>query len=515
MKRFTKKKNGMIALAIILTIICSAVFMPSTQAQGSAPSSFVISKMTKLPNYITDIAPSQFTTSNGGYAFCNDIFKKDPVGQTMTLVGEASPGITYIFANGFPNKKITGNDDYDSYITRAAIWWYLDETTGSKNLNAAFKQTGADPYGLRSHIINLVTNAKKVTSYATPTLSINNSDSTMQLTSDKKYYESKTIGVNGTNVSGNYTVSISGAPEGTIVTDASSGAVKTSFATNESFKLRVPVSNVDQMKTTIKITVTANGVVEKAYEYKAASSEYQNVYQGLLYPTTTSLTATTEVSISTSKVTIAKVDSKTGTTLAGANFVLLDSEGKEITNWVSTTNAHVIKNLPNGTYTLKETKAPNGYKIKTESTKITINDKNRDVTVKVENEAIDKLVNIIKIDKSTGHALAGAKLAVKNEKGETVAEFTTTEEQYTLTQLEDGTYTVEEVSAPNGYKKTDEVYKFTISDESPTAEVIVENYPEVAVPSTNSYSSMLPTLFGTIILISSVGFVYYNGKKEQ
>ena len=515
MKRKNKKRISLIAIILLLATVATSILMPTTEAQGEAPSSFVVYNASKLPNYIADIAPSQFSTSVGGYASCNDIHKKDPVGQTMTLVGEASPGITYIFANGFPNKSITGNSDYDSYITRVAVWWYLDETTGSNNLSDGFKNSAPDPYGLKPYIIDLVNGAKKTTSYPTPSLKLNNEDANMQLSADKKYYESNAISVTATSVSGNYTVSISGAPEGTVVVNASSGASQTSFATNESFKVRVPVSSVEEMTNTIKITASATGVVNKAYEYAPSSSEYQNMYQGLLYPSTTNLSATTEVTLTTSKVTITKIDANTGTTLAGATFELLDSEGKTITSWTSTTNAHVIRNLPNGTYTLKETSAPKGYKLKEESVKITITDKNRDIKVEMENEPISKLVNIIKIDKSTGNPLAGAQLIVKNEKGETIAEFTTTEEQYTITDLEDGTYTVEEVSAPSGYKKTDEVYTFTISDENPTAEIVVENYPEVVVPSTGSHISMLPTIFGAIILISGVGFVYYNGKKEQ
>ena len=47
--------------------------------------------------------------------------------------------------------------------------------------------------------------------------------------------------------------------------------------------------------------------------------------------------------------------------LAGATFVVKDSAGKTVATWTSTTSSHVIKNLPNGTYTLQETKAPAGY----------------------------------------------------------------------------------------------------------------------------------------------------------
>ena len=115
---------------------------------------------------------------------------------------------------------------------------------------------------------------------------------------------------------------------------------------------------------------------------------------------------------------------------------------QQLVTWTSTNGAHIIQNLPNGTYTLKETKAPSGYKISKETTTFTISDTNRDVTVKVENTALTKLVNIVKIDKSTGQPLAGAHLVVKNEKGETIADFVSTENPYVIKNLADGKYSV-------------------------------------------------------------------------
>ena len=602
------KKVGMLSLIIMMIGSFFSGLVLNVEAT-SVPKSFTATSEKYLNGYIAGYHFGKKKNSAGGYVYCNNIHKGTPHGEKMTLIGEAPAGIAYILSNGYPNKSITGNSDYDYYITQAAVWWYLDDTTGSNNLSKSFKTTGSDPHGLRKYVTALVTAAKKVKSYSTASLTVNNASSAMTLSSDKNYYVSNSIGVTAKSVSGQYSVSLSGAPSGTRIVNASTLSDASSFATNEKFKVMVPVSSAQNLKTTITVNVKATGNVNKAYEYKSSDSSVQNVYGNALYPTTSNLSAKTTLNLATSKVSITKIDSKTKQGLAGAKFVLYDNSGKQITTWTSTTGAHiiqnlpngtytlketkapagykiskesttftisdtnrdvtvkventlyskvsiikidsktkvalagaefvlydnsgkkitswtstgkahVIQNLPNGTYTLKETKAPAGYKISKESTTFTISDTNRDVTVKVENTALTKLVNIVKIDKSTGQPLAGAHLIVKNEKGETIADFVSTEEPYVIKDLADGKYSVYEVEAPNGYKKSEATYYFTISDGNTVASVTVENekdVPEevVEVPNTGNNDTVIPAVLGSTALLSGVGFVYYNEKKKK
>ncbi len=602
------KKVGMLSLIIMMISSFFSGLVLNVEA-SSVPKSFTATSEKYLDGYIAGYHFGKKKNSAGGYVYCNNIHKGTPHGEKMTLVGQAPAGIAYILSNGYPSKSITGNSDYDYYITQAAVWWYLDDTTGSNNLSKSFKTTGSDPHGLRKYVKSLVAAAKKVKSYSTASLTVNNASSAMTLSSDKNYYVSNSIGVTAKSVSGKYSVSLSGAPSGTRIVNASTLSDASSFATNEKFKVMVPVSSAQNLKTTITVNVKATGKVDKAYEYKSSDSSVQNVYGKALYPTTSNLSAKTTLNLATSKVSITKIDSKTKQGLAGATFVLYDNSGKQITTWTSTTGAHiiqnlpngtytlketkapagykiskesttftisdtnrnitikventlyskvsiikidsktkvalagaefvlydnsgkkitswtstgkahVIQNLPNGTYTLKETKAPAGYKISKESTTFTISDTNRDVTVKVENTALTKLVNIVKIDKSTGQPLAGAHLIVKNEKGETIADFVSTEEPYVIKDLADGKYSVYEVEAPDGYKKSEATYYFTISDGNTVASVTVENekdVPEevVEVPNTGNNDTVIPIALGSTALLSGVGFVYYNEKKKK
>ena len=476
MKFIKSKKIKLVLLAVLVaTFGIFGAFSMQAEAEVTAPPSFTANSEKLLDGYIDNWHYGKLTNSAGGYVYCQDFHKQIPYGVTMTLSGEAPAGIAYIIANGFPNKSITGNDDMDYYITQAAVWWYLDDTAGTNNLPDKFKTTGSDPYNIRQYIIKLVNEAKNVTGYATPAISLVNNNSSLHLSSDKKYYESDAIGVKTLYTTGNYTVSLSGAPSGTTVVNATSNAVTNSFSPSESFKIRVPVSSVNPGNLSIKITATTTGSINKAYKYDSSDDAKQDVIGSVLYPETSTVKDETTVTLSTSKVTITKIDADTNKPLAGAVFVVKDSTGKEIATWTSTTNSYVIRNLPNGDYTLQETKAPSGYNLNTQIVKFTISDTNRNIVIRFQNREIEKKATIIKVDADTNKPVAGATLVVKDESGKEVANFVTTTSPYVLEDLADGTYTVEEIKAPAGYEKTDEIYKFTISDTNNNIKVTIKN----------------------------------------
>ena len=148
--------------------------------------------------------------------------------------------------NGYPNKSIFGNADKDYYTTGLAIWYVInpnDSTFEYFNLvNGTYRGNSSD---IVVEMAKLVNGANSY-SYTSPSIKINNTNSNLSLSSDGKYYVSSSMGVKTTGTVGNYTVSLSNAPEGTIVTDTK-GNAKTTFATNESFLVKVPVSNVKKM----------------------------------------------------------------------------------------------------------------------------------------------------------------------------------------------------------------------------------------------------------------------------
>ena len=186
---------------------------------------------------------------------------------------------------------------------------------------------------------------------------------------------------------------------------------------------------------------------------------------GLIEKDTTTINAILDLTIESTKITIVKIDKATNKTLAGAELVLKDAAGNTISGWTSTTNGRVIRNLKPGTYTVTEVKAPQGYKLDKNPVKFTITDTNEAKIVRVYNEPKQSVVNILKVDNATQEPLAGATLVIKNSAGKEIKRFTSTTTPFVLTNLEDGKYTVEEVSAPAGYVLSPEKITFTIDDE--------------------------------------------------
>lgn len=496
----------------IFLALISAVILLTTFNTNAVASSIQLGGSETVPGYVSGVKFTTKTMTNGTLLYCLDMNKRTAKNITAKLVGETDPGVAYIMVNGYPNKTFTGEKMKDYYITQTALWWYLDNTTGSSNLSQKFKTTGSDPHNLRPTIKALVSKAEqaKKNGYAKTALTIATNETAMKL--DGNYYVSDYIYAKTHSNISSYKVSATGA-NGIKIVDAN-GNEKTTIGVNDKFKVKVPVSEVSGTELNIKIVASATGYIYKAYKYQPTDSGMQPVTPSIPEKITENVSSSISLTIDSSRVRIVKIDSETGNALAGAKLVLKDSNGNVKAEWTSTANYRTIRNLPNGTYSITETEAPEGYILNKEPVRFTITDSNRDITIKVKNTPRESVVNILKVDASTGNPLAGAVLVLKNSNGEEIHRFTTTTEPAVFTNLANGTYTVQEISAPAGYKYSSEVVTFTITDENLSHQVTFENHPEVPVPNTAS-SSLIITLLGIVIIGTGIRFVYKNGKKAK
>ena len=496
-----------------ISLVAAIAFLAVTSNTDAVTETIQIGDAEDIPAYVGGVTFATKTTTTGEYLYCLEMAKKTTMHTTATLAGERDAGIAAIILNGYPSKSFTGEKLKDYYITQTAIWWYLDETTGSQTLGEQFKSEGSDQYGLRPHIKSLVEvgKAAREQGYKKTTLTVNTEND--QFTVDGSNYVSSKINVT-TNES-TYTVSLEGATANTKVVGATSGTESTTLNSSEGFIVKVPTSEVTSKELSIKVNVTVNGKVYKAYQYNPADSEMQAVTPGVIEPTEENISASINLGLVTSKVVITKYDSTTDKPLPGAKLVLKDSDGDVITSWTSTNNSHVIRNLSAGTYTVSETEAPTGYVKSDEVVTFTIAGNSDEVEVKFYNTpAEETVINILKIDSESGSALAGAVLVLKDSTGKEVAKWTSDLSSHVITGLPYGTYTLSEVSAPAGYKTSDEVMTIVLDDDHISYQIEYANYKEIEVPNTAT-SSLLFTILGLAIIGSGIGFVYKNGKNTK
>lgn len=230
-------------------------------------------------------------------------------------------------------------------------------------------------------------------------------------------------------------------------------------------------------------------------------------------------------------VSISKADIY-GNELEGASMQLIDENGDIVDEWTSDSDNHIITNIPAGGYTLKEVAAPDGYIIATDIS-FTI-DEYGNVTVDgveaiAETEdgipcvtMIDNttIVKISKQDMTTGTELAGAKLQVIDKDGNVIEEWVSTNEpHYIEAKLIAGeTYTLREITAPDGYNTAEDI-EFTVNADGSVTEVTMKDEAIVVtvptVPTGDTGKSLLGYIMLFIGLVIVNVLIFTRKKKEE
>lgn len=521
--------NGIkkVFLMIIFLLASSLV----TVSAASYPSKITVGRLTWLDDYLGyEVDFNYKQTSDGKIIYCLEYPKDVPTqGMELTYSSVADAGLTYIIKNGYPNKKFTGDNNKDYFVTQVAVWLYLNQSTTGLNL---IKQDMASESGIMyTALNNLVDGANKAKSagYGTSSLKLNISTNKLTLSNDGKYYVSKEFGVSSSNISGNYKVTLTNAPTGTLI-QTTDGKNNFEFSQNSKFVIKVPVESINSLSTSFTINVNATGSIDKTYIYTTGKSNYQKMVLAALYPVTNALSDNGNVTITTDKVVINKTDSETGKNIAGATLAIKNEKGTKVAEWVTTTNSKVIMNLPAGKYTLYEVKAPTGYEKTNKTYSFTIANEGKENKINVPNVELvhTAQVEISKQDVTTSKELPGAKLTIKDSKGKVVETWVSTDKPHYLT-LEVGKYTLIEEIAPEGYILSKEEITFEITkstkdvvkkvmyntpepipepEPEPTPEPVPEPEPEpeeeiVEVPKTDVNSTILYTITASI---SALGY---------
>ena len=167
-------------------------------------------------------------------------------------------------------------------------------------------------------------------------------------------------------------------------------------------------------------------------------------------------------------LTINKVDADTGKALAGVTYRLFDSAGNKIADAATGTDGKaVFSDLPLGSYTYQEISAPEGYVVDSTKYPITITTTTLNITETRTNALAKGSLTINKTDADTGKALAGVTYRLFDSAGNKIADATTgTNGKAVFSDLPLGSYTYQEISAPEGYVVDNTKYPITITTET-------------------------------------------------
>ena len=230
---------------------------------------------------------------------------------------EVDGGLLYLLANLHPHNKIkNGSADVDdstaTWITQTAIWIYLSEKgdTGNQDLTkekiAAIRAetalnkghdstkitetinlgTGKPLYdnlvvyadGDQKTINELITKAKSLPAVA-KAVKVDKND-TISLSNDGKYYFTDVIAVKGIvsdktiGVFNGFSLKITKAPEGTIITDKDGVEIKdtSNLAPGTEFYIRIPVDKVTEDNKKVEVDVSGSFKSFLGYGYRVDNS---------------------------------------------------------------------------------------------------------------------------------------------------------------------------------------------------------------------------------------------------
>lgn len=484
-------------ILLVFSFLFVGVFRSSFAASSTLPEKLITNTLYSDDGYRVNLFPSlsgsdiisltPFVASDGNktyHMYCLER-TKDWYDDTVITKGEKlDAGYAYIMMNGYPEKSLSGEGDWvDSYLTQVALWLYQDRSTGvsdtvSGSLTAKQKQAilSSKYYSIIQSLVTGAIQAKDTYRNVKPAFSI--SSSNFHLDSSYTYLETDYIRVSSNVNFSSYQValSISGAQvvaeDGTLVSEGAS------ISSGKRFKIRLPLDKVDSTSLSLSVSITINYQEHEAYQYRP--TEYQDSMQlsvaAFVEAISKQAVTSVEVRIPTGSLSIAKIDGSTQQLLPGAKIEVyreVSNQKKLVYSFDSTTTVQTISNLLPGKYTIVETNAPSGYLIQSDSQSVILDTDDLNVDVKLVNTPI--VVQVRKVDASTNEVLEGAVIKIVDSDGKEVYRFTSAQGYTKIPNLSVGQYQAIEVSAPDGYYLNSEPYDFSITEDTTSLSITLED----------------------------------------
>ncbi|MEA4895060.1 MAG: SpaA isopeptide-forming pilin-related protein [Oscillospiraceae bacterium] len=173
----------------------------------------------------------------------------------------------------------------------------------------------------------------------------------------------------------------------------------------------------------------------------------------------------------TGSISILKTN-ESGAVLAGAEFTLYDAGGQPVQTVVTKPDGTAeFNNVPEGSYTITETRAPLGFIASAGSVSVNVTSGSTQSLTFINKTATTSetgKLQIVKVDKDY-HPLAGAEFTLYDKDGNTLAKKTSgSDGMVVFDGLAPGRYSVKETAAPQGYVLFTDPMEFEINSSTTT-----------------------------------------------
>ncbi len=386
---------------------------------------------------------------------------------------DTDPAVWGVITNGYPYKtpqELGVDTEYQAYYaTKMAVWAVVHDNYS--NLND-WKANGSQNANVEKAMKDLVAKGRANQYVYRTWLSMKPKTTKAEPDSKDSSYLSQEYTLDCNVDIRSYRVVIDGdVPVGAKVTDVNNNEKDTFDASEKAFKVLIPVESAGdggsfrvlvKGKLENKAVLFGKSHANKQDYYVAPLPSYNgDSWVDLVYgekgtdpnPDTPDQPDTPDnpnVPTPSTDLQILKVDKGTQKGLAGAVFKV-EVNATTIGHYVTDSSGQVTIKGVSGTVSVTEEVPPEGYVLDENNHKdIEITD-TKPIVITFANEEMAEL-EITKVDQDTGEALAGATLRIAYDGGhDSFDVYTNASGKAVLTGLKSGTYTVTEITAPDGY----------------------------------------------------------------